>query len=154
MSSSAKEGAGRPTVFVSYSHADEAWKDRLVRHLRVLEPEGILEVWDDRRIAPGSNWLPEIQQAMDRALAAVLLISADFLTSGFILGTEVPRLLERRASEGLLVIPVIVRPCAWQAVRWLSPIQCRPKDGKPLSGGTKHKAEEALAGWRRISPSS
>jgi tetratricopeptide (TPR) repeat protein len=146
MSTNANQGAGQPTVFVSYSHKDEAWKDRLVGHLRVLEPEGVLEVWDDRRIAPGSDWLPDIQQAMDRAVAAVLLISADFLTSGFILGTEVPRLLERRKSEGLPVIPVIVRPCAWQTVRWLSPIQCRPKDGKPLSGKTKHKADEALSG--------
>ena len=26
-----------PTVFISYSHLDEAWKDRLVIHLRALQ---------------------------------------------------------------------------------------------------------------------
>ncbi|MEA2692776.1 MAG: hypothetical protein QOJ16_2163, partial [Acidobacteriota bacterium] len=135
----------RPTVFVSYSHRDEGWKDRLVQQLRVLEPEGVLEVWEDRRLAPGSDWFPEIEQAMRRAVAAVLLISADFLTSRFILGQEVPRLLERRKAEGLLVIPLIVRPCPWQRVSWLSPIQSRPQDGVPLSGGTDHQVEEVLS---------
>jgi len=135
----------RPTVFVSYSHQDEAWKDRLVKQLRVLELEGDLDVWDDRRIAAGDDWLPEIEEAMARAQVAVLLISADFLTSGFIRGREIPEILRRRESEGLRVIPVIVRPCPWQAVPWLSKIQCRPKDGHPLSAGTDHQIETDLS---------
>ncbi len=45
-------------VFLSYSHADERWKDRLVQQLRVLEPEGDFVVWDDRMIAAGSDWFP------------------------------------------------------------------------------------------------
>ena len=36
----------RPTVFISYSHKDEDWKDRLVTHLGVLAQQGVLEVWD------------------------------------------------------------------------------------------------------------
>jgi hypothetical protein len=131
-------------VFISYSHADEAWKDRLVKHLGVLEAEGVLETWDDRRIGLGEDWFPAIEAAMDKARVAVLLVSADFLTSKFIRGTEVPRFLERRRA-GLRVIPVIVHPCAWQAVDWLAQIQCRPKDGRPLSTGRKLKAEEDLA---------
>ncbi len=135
----------RPTVFVSYSHEDEAWKNRLVKQLRVLELEGDLEVWDDRRISVGDDWLPEIEAAMARCRAAVLLISADFLTSKFILGTEVPEILRRREADGLRVIPVIVHPCAWKAVPWLSKIACRPKDGKPLASFPKSRAEQHLA---------
>jgi len=135
----------RPTVFASYCHQDEAWKDRLVKQLRVLEREGDLEVWDDRRIAAGDDWLLEIEAAMSRARVAVLLISADFLTSGFILGKEVPEILRRRENEGLRVIPVIVHPCAWTAIPWLSKIQCKPKDGKALASCTKTKAEQHLA---------
>ncbi len=131
-------------VFISYSHADEAWKDRLVKHLGVLEAEGVLETWDDRRIGLGEDWFPAIEAAIDKARVAVLLVSADFLTSKFIRGTEVPRFLERRRA-GLRVIPVIVHPCAWQAVDWLAQIQCRPKDGRPLSTGRKLKAEADLA---------
>ncbi|HVT18381.1 MAG TPA: TIR domain-containing protein [Thermoanaerobaculia bacterium] len=134
-----------PSVFMSYSHVDEAWKDRVVKQLKVLEMEGVLDVWDDRRISAGDDWLPDIEAAMERARVAILLISADFLISKFIRGTEVPRLLERRRSAGLLVIPVIVYPCPWQEVTWLAPIQCRPKDGRPLSRGRKYQIDKNLA---------
>jgi tetratricopeptide (TPR) repeat protein len=133
-----------PSVFISYSHRDEAWKDRLVRQLQVLALEGAYEVWDDRRIAGGDDWEQKIETAMASARAAILLISADFLTSKFIRGTEVPRLLQRRAQEGVRVIPLIVQPCPWQAVEWLARIQVRPKDGRPLSKGRKAKVEEDL----------
>ena len=134
-----------PTVFISYSHQDEAWKDRLVKQLQVLELEGDLEVWEDRQIDAGDDWLPEIEEAMARARVAVLLVSADFLISKFISVNEVPEILRRREEEGLRVIPVIVRPCPWQGVQWLSKIQSRPKDGRPLSAGTEHQIETDLA---------
>ncbi|HEX5718188.1 MAG TPA: TIR domain-containing protein, partial [Thermoanaerobaculia bacterium] len=133
----------RPTVFLSYSHQDEDWKNRVVGHLNVLEAD--LDIWDDRRIAKGDAWLPEIQGAMDRAAVAVLLISKDFLNSKFIKGTEVPHLLKRRRDGGLRVIPLFVRPCAWQAVEWLAEIQGGPKDAKTLSDHRKPQADKILA---------
>ena len=51
--------------------------------------------------------------AMARATVAVLLVSADFLTSDFILDEEVPKLLKRRDQEGLLIFPILIKPCAW-----------------------------------------
>jgi hypothetical protein len=139
------QGQDRPTIFVSYCHRDEVWKHLVVQHLRVLEPEGAFEVWEDRRIAAGADWLPEITEAIDRAAVAVLLVSADFLGSRFVLGEEVPRLLERRAKDGLRIVPLVVRPCAWQRVGWISTIQCRPKDGAALSGMREAEAEATLS---------
>ena len=106
----------RPTVFISYSHRDEDWKDRLVVQLGVLQREGFLDLWDDRRISAGAEWSAEIQTAMDTASVAVLMISADFLNSSFILGEELPRLLQHRAQKGMRIVPIIIRPCAWEAV--------------------------------------
>jgi len=134
-----------PAVFISYSHKDEQWKDRLVAQLGVLQAEGILEVWDDRRIEAGLDWQPEIERAIEGAAVAILLISANSLTSKFVLGEEVPRLLERRQKEGLRVIPLIVQQCAWTEVKWLSKIQARPRDGRALSGGTDYQIETDLA---------
>lgn len=82
---------------------------------------------------------------MDRARVAVLLISSDFLTSKFIRGTEVPRLLERRAEEGLLVVPLIVRPCAWREVPWLSRFQFWPRDGRALESGGGQQVDQNLS---------
>jgi tetratricopeptide (TPR) repeat protein len=73
------------------------------------------------------------------------MISANFLTSKFILGEEVPKLLARREKEGVRVIPLIVKPCAWTRVKWLSPIQGRPKDGRPLSSGNENQIDTDLA---------
>jgi exonuclease VII small subunit len=134
----------QPTVFISYSHKDEKWKDRLVTHLGVLHNQGLLDLWDDRRIGTGEDWYQEIQEAMAAASVAVLLVSANFLTSQFILGEEVPRLLERRDKEGLRTFPVIVKPCAWTQVRWLARMQVRPKDGRPLSAGDEHQIDADL----------
>jgi tetratricopeptide (TPR) repeat protein len=131
-------------VFISYSHKDEKWKDRLVKQLEVLKLHGEFDTWEDSRIQAGADWYGEIKEALNEADAAVLMISADFLTSGFILEQEVPALLQRRAEENMKIFPLIVRPCPWSEIEWLNSIQVRPKDGKPLSGLTKHKKEEIL----------
>jgi len=68
-------------IFISYSHKDEIWKDRLLSHLRVLEVEGHYSLWDDRQIGIGSQWFKEIKTAIDNADIAILLVTADFLTS-------------------------------------------------------------------------
>jgi hypothetical protein len=54
----------KPTVFISYSHKDEEWKDRLVTHLGVLQSQGLLDLWDDRRIGAGEDWYQEIQTSL------------------------------------------------------------------------------------------
>ena len=133
-----------PKVFISYSHKDEIWKNRLQTQLAVLEMEGLLSVWEDRRIALGDDWYPEIETALNTADVAILLISADFLTSKFIRGEEIPRLLKRREQEGIRVIPLILKPCPWEKVAWLSAMQGASKDNVPLSGLSKYKQDTFL----------
>ncbi|MFL6293768.1 MAG: TIR domain-containing protein [Thermoanaerobaculia bacterium] len=106
----------------------------------------------------GDAWLSEIHRAMDRAAVAVLLISKDFLTSGFIKGTEVPHLLKRRADDGLRVIPLFVRHCPWQAVEWLAEIQGGPKmrSRSPITGGPGPRRSSLTWRWKSagVSPTA
>ena len=133
------------TVFISYSHKDEKEKDELLSHLGVLKHAGLIDLWNDDRIGAGSDWEQEIQQAMTEARVAILLISANFLTSDFILGQEIPALLKRRQKQGLVVFPVIAKACAWQTVDWLRQMNVRPKNGKPVWGGGGTHVDEDLA---------
>jgi hypothetical protein len=135
----------RIRVFISYSHADERWKNRLVRHLRVFAAQGDLAAWDDSQIEAGSDWKAAIDAALAEADVAVLLVSADFLTSPFILDHEVARILERRKAEGVRVVPLLVAPCPWTAVDWLANLQVRPAGARPLSLGTRAQSERDLA---------
>ncbi len=135
----------QPEVFISYSHKDEVWKDRLMPHLEMLKLADKLDVWNDRRIGTGEDWFPEITEAMNRAKVAVLLISANFLSSKFCVKEEVPHLLNRRRNEGLVVIPVLLKPCAFEEIDWLKGIQMRPRDGKSVSLNYASKYDDVFA---------
>jgi hypothetical protein len=100
-------------------------------HLKALEQAGMgMVVWQDRQIDAGEKWHPAIQDAMADAVAAVLFMSADYLSSGLCVKEEVPYLLDRQEREGMLLLPVLIRKCPWKAHRWLAARQMLPRDGK------------------------
>jgi hypothetical protein len=66
----------KPSVFISYSHKDEAIKDRLLAHLSVLEHSGQVEIFDTSEIPIGDKWSESIENAIDKAAIALLVISA------------------------------------------------------------------------------
>jgi hypothetical protein len=133
------------SVFISYSHQDEAWRDRLVKHLGVLQNQGLLQTWTDRDIGAGDEWFAKLRNAMNAARVAIVLISADSLTSKFILHTEIPHFLERRTQEGMTVFPVLCKDCLWQEIPWLAKLQARPRDGRALASFRGSKLDSELA---------
>jgi TIR domain len=134
-----------PIVFISYSQADKSWRDRLVRHLSVLEQQRLLRVFYDERIDTGRDWNQEIQTAMDEARLAILLISCNFLVSDFILKEEVPRLLERREKDGTVLMPVLLSECPWQTVDWLKRMQFFRYSDEALEGQEESQINRYLA---------
>ncbi|MBD2102058.1 FxSxx-COOH system tetratricopeptide repeat protein, partial [Leptolyngbya sp. FACHB-261] len=130
----------RPKVFISYSHKDGKWLEQLQVHLKPFERDGTMDCWDDTRIQPGDLWQREIEQALAAAEVAVLLISADFLASDFIHRDELPPLLSAAESRGLVILPVIVRPCSLPES--LSKFQAVNPALKPLSKMLDWEQEE------------
>jgi hypothetical protein len=104
-----KDQSGR--IFISYAHQDRPYLDRLLVHLRPLEREQVIDLFGDHRIKAGEDWRKRIEVALVASKAAVLLISADFLASDFIVNNELPPLLEGAEKRGTRIIPVIVKPC-------------------------------------------
>lgn len=110
----------RTKVFVSYSHKDSKWLERLQVHMKPLTRNGRIDLWDDTRIITGQKWKEEIKKAIESAKVVILLISADFLASDFIANDELPPLLSAEESDGIKVIPVIVAPCLFDHMPSLS----------------------------------
>lgn len=138
-----------PQVFISYSHKDRKWLERLQVFLKPLEREGFVERWDDTRIDPGGKWKDEIRKAVESSFAAILLISADFLASEFISTNELPPLLLAAKEKGLLILPVLVTPCGFARTKGLSEFQAVTLKGdlKPLIN-MRTGDREAL--WDRV----
>lgn len=131
----------RTRVFISYSHRDRNWLERLRVHLKPLEREFEIAVWDDTRIRPGSKWREEIREAIKSSKVAVLLISADFLASDFIATDELPPLLAAAEEDGAIILPVIVSPSRFLRIRGLSQFQTVNEPSKPLISMTRGEQE-------------
>src|SRR4051794_1917155 len=99
-------------VFISYSHRDQRALERLKVHLGALERDGLLTVWDDTRIRAGDVWRDQIDRGLEGIAAAVLLVSADFLNSGFIQEHELPPIFEAFERRGVRIYWVLLSPCA------------------------------------------
>jgi tetratricopeptide (TPR) repeat protein len=129
----AAPGADQPLkVFVSYSHQDDALRQRLDVHLSLLKRQGVLEVWHDRRLQGGEHWEEAIDQALEEADIVLLLISPDFIASDYCYGRELTAALERDRRNEAVVVPLLLHPCDWQSAPFAR-CQAFPRDNQPIS---------------------
>lgn len=120
------------SVFVSYSHADEAIKDQLLSHLKPLERLGIVKNWHDRMIKPGVNFADVISGELEKADIILLLVSIDFINSKYCYDIEMARAIERHTDSSARVIPIILRSCLWNHAPF-GGIQAIPKDARSVT---------------------
>jgi len=135
----------KPTVFVSYSHTDSEFLTRLKVHLKPLERENRIDLWDDTRIVAGNKWKEEIEKALDKAAIAVLLISADFLASDFVVDNELPPLLQAAEKQGTTILPIILKPCRFSRDKNLSKFQAINNPATPLISQNIAEQEKTYA---------
>ncbi len=124
--------AGPPCLFYSYAREDEALRDQLAKHLKLLERQGAISSWHHRDVAPGAERDQEINQQLLDADIILLLVSVDFLTSDYIWGKELKIALERHRTGAARVIPIILRSTDWTSAPF-SHLQALPRDGRPVT---------------------
>ncbi len=120
------------SVFLSYSHADESFKDEFRKHASSLRRNEIISAWDDREILAGQEWESEIITKLETAELILLMISPDFLDSDFCYDREMKRAVERHNSGSAIVIPIILKNCDWGDTPFAK-LQGLPKDAKAIS---------------------
>lgn len=121
-----------PSVFFSYSHADEPLRDELEKHLAVLKRQGVITTWHDRGIGAGERLHGVIDEHINHDQIILLLVSPDFLHSDYCYDVEMARALEREAAGDAVVIPIILRACDWQHAPF-GRLRATPRDGKPVT---------------------
>lgn len=138
--------ATRPLrLFVSSAPADANLQNSLVRHLALLRQLGKVHPWSADQLPPGSDWIQEVNRALEDADVALLLLSKDALASAFIQDIELPKLLQQHMSRGLRLIPVVARACNWRHHPWLGKLTPLPRSGKPIAAHKGDSREQVLA---------
>src|SRR5208283_5366025 len=121
------------SVFFSYAHSDEKYKEALERAIAFLKRTEMVDTWYDRKILQGGNWENDINKHVDTADIILLLITPDFANSDYCWDVETKRALERGRRGEALVIPIIIRPVSgWQGTP-IGRLQALPKGGKGVS---------------------
>jgi hypothetical protein len=141
-------------VFVSFSHKNDLWirsepHDLIPWLAEALRRDGV-EFWYDPELKnmPGVNYKEMIENEIDKADLAVLLISQDFIISDFIRDIELPRVKRRLDNKELLIIPILVGHVTWEGeseYRWLTDLQIIPGKPTPLIEYKKDDAD-----WQKV----
>ena len=100
-------------IFCCCSHVDEAWRRKLETHLKPYQRQGLISLWHDQLIVPGTDWSQAIDTHLETASVILLLVSANFLASDYCYSIEMKRALERHAANEARVVPILVRPVDW-----------------------------------------
>ena len=129
------------SVFIAYSHRDDQLRREIETHFAAMKRAGIISIWHDQLISPGTEWRNAISDHLETADVILLLVSADFFESSFCYEVEMTRAIERHERREARVIPIIARPCDWHSSP-IGKLQALPRDGKPLT--TAPNLDEAI----------
>jgi hypothetical protein len=128
-------GTAPAHVFYSYSRRDEPLIVELDGQLSGMKSKGLIKTFWDRDIDPGIEWHSEITQELKDADIVLFLVSDDFLASRYCKQVELPAALEMHDQGLVRAVPIILRPCEWQATP-LGRLQAIPRNGRPVTEWT------------------
>jgi hypothetical protein len=119
-------------LFFSYAHEDESLMNDVRRQLVVFDRQDLIKKWHDRLIPPGADWRDQIDDRLAHSDIILLFVSPDFFESDYCYEAEMAEAMRRHRAGSARVIPIILRPCAWQTAPFAD-LQVLPRDGRPIT---------------------
>jgi|GEM_PF-2151940 len=133
----------RPYLFICYSHDDTEWKDKIEREISKLTAYNI-EYFVDTKIEPGESWAKKIEQKIETASVAILLISDNFFQSEYIMQTELPHIKDSYERHKLgKILPVWIAG-ALPEHHWLAHLQFLTAQKGPLENADNSEFERVM----------
>jgi internalin A len=120
----------RPKVFLSYAHANAAYRDVFLQNLEVMESDGLIDSWYDGKVLASQDFDKEIRRAMHESDLIIFLISTASLRSKYIREVELGYAVEaaKRMTPAPKIIPILLeQDCAWKEGK-LAHFQTLPGD--------------------------
>jgi hypothetical protein len=106
-------------VFISYSPKDVRFVRMLMRHLRVLESQG-LRIFTHESLMPGTRIQEEMNFAISSAAVFIILVTPDYLASEDTPMIDLPQVLTSAEERGTPILSVLVKPSLFSSHARLS----------------------------------
>ena len=99
----------RLKVFLSYSHSDWEWVERLLAHLSQAESKGLVEYQNYQEVNSITRLKKDIKSSIDESKVFVIFASPDYMASSLLTEFELP-LIKKALKAKTLILPVKVNP--------------------------------------------
>jgi hypothetical protein len=119
-------------AFISYSHKDESYLQKLQTALAQIKRQGILQDWTDHNIDVGDRFNQKINKELNASQLFIALLSPDYIASNYCYEKEFQQAQLLEVETKIKIIPIICRPCDWKNTPFAA-FKALPKDGKPIS---------------------
>lgn len=103
-----RKTSGRHQIFISYSHKDQEWFNKLQIMLAPVEAFHGIKVWDDKEIMPGTYWHEAIRSALLQTKVAICLVSQHFINSKYISNNELAYFIEEADKQNVRIFPIAI----------------------------------------------
>jgi TIR domain len=117
-------GRSRDKMVLIYSHRNRDFLKpsskgtKFFDFLEGLIQDERLDFWWDEKMTQ-TRWDDEIRRHLYEADIIVCLISQPFLTSDYVKRVETRIARRRQREDDIIVVPILLEPCAWQNHKWL-----------------------------------
>src|SRR5438034_471476 len=100
-------------AFIAFDKEDAALLSELKNHLRPLETQGLITVWDASQIIGGTEWKQVINNHLKTASIILLLVSANFMASNEAYDLA-KQAVAKNAPPKVYVVPVLLHEVDWE----------------------------------------